>query len=305
MRRPDPIAHWRSDRQSPYIPRMQGIAFRKMQGLGNDFVVIDSRTKPVTLTARTAARIADRRWGVGADQVILIERASDADAHIRFWNPDGSEADACGNGSRCIAALLMQEARAGTTNIATKAGTLRGWDAGQGLVGIDMGPPRLEWQDIPLDGPQDTLAVNLKGLDGISPALPAPVAVSMGNPHAVFFVPSAKAWDLPTIGPLLEHDAAFPERANITLAEVVTPGHLQLHVWERSAGETLACGTAACADLVAAVRRGLTGRSARVSLPGGDLQIAWNEGDGHVHMIGPWAQTFEGVLSATLLEDAP
>jgi diaminopimelate epimerase len=273
---------------------MSTIPFRKMHGLGNDFVVIDSRHHPIDMTPSLARALADRRRGIGGDEIILIEPSGNAVARMGIWNPDGEEVDACGNASRCVAALLMAETRQPAVTISTNAGPLRCTDAGGGMVTVDMGLPRFNWRDIPLSQTQDALRLKLDmtGIEG--PPLPPPAGVSMGNPHAVFFVDDLEKWNLAVIGPKLEHNTLFPERANITLAQQTGPLNFKMRVWERGSGLTLACGTAACATLVTASKHGLTGRSGEMSLPGGVLHIEWREGDGHVLMTGPWAESFTG-----------
>jgi diaminopimelate epimerase len=273
---------------------MKTTPFRKMHGLGNDFVVIDARSNAVEMSPDLARRLADRRRGIGGDEIILIERAANAGARMGIWNPDGEEVDACGNATRCVAALLMAETGQRTTTIQTNAGLLRCSDAGGGMVTVDMGLPRFNWRDIPLSQTQDALRLKLDmtGIDG--PPLPPPAGVSMGNPHAVFFVDDLEKWDLGVIGPKLERNPLFPERANITLAQQTGPSSFKMKVWERGAGLTLACGTAACATLVTASKHGLTGRQGELSLPGGVLHVEWREGDGHVLMTGPWTQSFTG-----------
>jgi diaminopimelate epimerase len=263
-----------------------------MHGLGTDFVVIDARARPRAFSAAEVRAIADRRRGVGCDQLIGIEppHRAGADAFMRIWNADGGEVAACGNASRCVAALLMAEGRRGSVVLETAAGLLAAEARGAGRVAVDQGVPRLDWRDIPLACAMDTLHLELaRG------PLADPAAVSMGNPHAVFFVPDAEAVALETLGPALEHDPLFPERANIGVAQVLDRAQLRLRVWERGAGLTLACGTGACAALVAAVRRGLTERRATVRLDGGALELEWRA-DGHVVMTGPVATSFTGVL---------
>ncbi|WP_193560511.1 diaminopimelate epimerase [Dankookia rubra] len=271
------------------------VPFRKMHGLGNDFVVLDARRTDLPISPARAASIADRRFGVGCDQFILLEPGTDgADVFMRIRNPDGSEAGACGNATRCIASLVAEETGAGRVVVRTIAGDLPverlpGGPKGE-LWRADMGPARLGWQDVPLARAMDTLHLPLA-----APGVADPAACSMGNPHATFFVPDLAALDLGAIGPALEHDALFPQRANIGFVQVLAPDHLRLAVWERGAGLTLACGSGACAALVNAARRGLTGRRATVTLPGGDLVIEWR-GDGHVLMTGPVATAFTGSL---------
>jgi diaminopimelate epimerase len=277
---------------------MDRIAFRKMHGLGNDFVVVDLRVQPAAIGAAAARILADRRTGVGCDQLILLEPAKDpaAQAFMRIRNPDGSEAEACGNGTRCVAALLAAETGSRHIRIETAAGLLEAEGAPDGLFSVDMGVPRTEWRDIPLARPMDTLRVDL-----VHGPLAEPVCTNMGNPHATFFVADAEAIDLATLGPELEHDRLFPGRANIGVASVRDPETIRLRVWERGAGLTPACGSGACAALVAASRRGLTGRKAALWLDGGRLDIAWRE-DGHVIMTGPAALSFEGSFAAEWIE---
>jgi diaminopimelate epimerase len=274
-------------------------AFTKMHGLGNDFVVVDARDAPFTPTAAVARRIADRRQGVGCDQLVVIEPAtadSGADVFMRLRNADGGEIGACGNATRCVAWKLMAETGRPEITVATAAGRLPARHAGSNRVAVDMGPPRLGWREIPLAREQDTLALPV----GAGP-LRDPVAVSMGNPHAVFFVDDAAAVPLAELGPELEHDPMFPERANISVAAVLGRDRLRLRVWERGAGVTWACGTGACAAVVAAVRRGLCDRDVTVGLDGGTLMIEWRESDGHVMMTGPIAESFTGEMNGALL----
>ncbi|MCO6414763.1 diaminopimelate epimerase [Siccirubricoccus sp. KC 17139] len=265
--------------------------FRKMHGLGNDFVVLDARRAELPITPARAAAIADRRRGIGCDQFIVMEPGRDgADVFMRIRNPDGSEAGACGNATRCIASLVAAETGKDRVLVRTIAGDLPVERLPGGLWRADMGPARLGWQEVPLAQKMDTLHLPLSR--GV---VADPAACSMGNPHATFFVRDLDALPIAELGPSLEHDALFPERANIGFVQVLDPGHLRLIVWERGAGLTLACGSGACAALVNAARRGLTGRRATVSLPGGDLVIEWRE-DGHVLMTGPVATAFTGTL---------
>jgi len=269
---------------------MTRIAFTKMHGLGNDFVVIDARAQPLALDADRARAIARRHTGIGCDQVIVMERPTDghADLFMRIRNADGSEVAACGNATRCVAALVMMEEGRDSAHIQTAAGLLEAEGLDGGMVAVDMGRPGLEWRDIPLAAPEDTLHLELS-----AGPLRDPVAVSMGNPHCVFFVEDADAVDLPRLGPGLERHRLFPERANIGIAEIRDRGTIRLRVWERGAGITQACGTGACAALVAAARRDLTARRAAVELDGGRLEIEWR-GDDHVLMTGPVAISFTG-----------
>ena len=269
----------------------QILSFTKMHGLGNDFVVLDARQQEIKLTTRQVRAIADRRTGVGCDQLVIMENSGQADVFMRIYNADGSEVDACGNASRCVAYLVMQDTQGHMLTIETNAGVLEAQRRDSWLISVDMGVPKLEWNQIPLAGKMDTLHLPLT-LETLSD----PAAVSMGNPHAVFFVPDAAAVALERLGPPLEHHPLFPERANIGIAQVLKPDHLLLRVFERGAGETLACGTGACAALVAAHRRGLAGRKATIHLPGGELSIDWRENN-HVWMTGPASASFTGVIT--------
>lgn len=263
--------------------------FRKMHFGGNDFVVLDARAAPIAITPARAAAIADRRIGVGFDQMLIIEPAEGADAYLRILNTDGSEAGACGNGTRCIAGLLMAETGLGHARIRTIAGDLLAEGCGDGQVAVDMGPARLGWAEIPLAHPLDTLHLPLA-----REGLHDPAACNMGNPHATFFVDAVADAPLERFGHSLEHDPLFPERANIGFAEIVSAHRIRLRVWERGVGETRACGSGACAAVVNAARRKLTGHAAEVELPGGVLHIHW-PGPGHrVRMTGPAEFVFEG-----------
>ena len=271
---------------------MMGLPFTKMHGLGNDFVVFDARRTPLALDSARVRAIADRRTGVGCDQLVVVEapRNGGTDAYLRFWNQDGGEVAACGNGTRCAARILLDETGVAHVILETDAGQLAAEEAGGGQVRVDMGPARLDWREIPLARDTDTLHVAI----GAGPLADA-VAVNMGNPHAVFFVDDAEAVPLAGLGPGLETDALFPERANVGVAQRLAYDRLRLRVWERGVGITNACGTGACAAAVAGARRGLTGRSVTVELDGGELGIVWRE-DGHVEMTGPTAASFSGVL---------
>lgn len=265
------------------------IPFRKMHGLGNDFVVIDSRARRVAMTARRARALADRCTGIGCDQLILIEPADGADVRMRIFNPDGSEVEACGNAARAVGLLLAGE-RAGDTRIETLGGTIiaRADPAG---ISVDMGRPRFEWDAIPLAFAMDTLHLPVAFEN-----LADPAAVNVGNPHVVFFVPDAAAIDLARLGPIIEHDPLFPARINVNVATIVAPDVIDLRVWERGAGLTRACGTGACATAVAAMRRRLTGRTVEVRLPGGPLTITWGQ-DQAITMTGPAATAFTGAFA--------
>ncbi len=276
---------------------MRGAQFIKMHGLGNDFVVLDARRAPIALDDEAARRVADRHLGVGCDQVIVIEppRAPRAAAFMRIRNADGGEVEACGNAARCVASLLMREEGKRRIALETGAGLLEAEAREDGLVTVDMGPARTEWRDIPLAHAMDTLHVALS-----AGPLGDAVCTGMGNPHATFFVPDVAAIDLATLGPRLEHDPLFPARANIGVAQVLAPARLRLRVWERGAGLTPACGTGACAALVAAARRGLMAKSAEIVADGGTMFAAWRE-DGHVLLTGPAAVSFSGTLDPSLL----
>ena len=264
--------------------------FRKMHGIGNDFVVLDGRVNPVVLTVQQARTLADRRWGVGCDEILIIERPKNGgDAFMGVRNADGSVAESCGNGARCVADLLMTETGKSKIVLETLGGPVTATRAAKGLVSVDMGPAHLKWNEIPLAKECDTLHVPV-----VEGPLRDPVGVSMGNPHAVFFVGDAEAVDLATLGPKLEHNPMFPQRANIEAVQALSRTHLRMRVWERGAGITQACGTGACATAVAAIRRGLSERSVKVMLDGGDLEIEWRESDGHVIMTGPATHVFNG-----------
>jgi diaminopimelate epimerase len=268
------------------------IPFIKMHGLGNDCVIIDARDAPVVLSADRIRRIADRRRGVGCNQLALLQPPRDgkADVFVRFFNADGSESAACGNGIRCIAAHLMQASGSRRIILETQAGLLPAHIGAQGLVTVDMGPPGLGWRDVPLARNMDTAM-----LDFSAGRYEAPGAVSMGNPHCVFFVEDADAVDLAELGPAVENNPLFPERTNVEFIEVLAENRLRMRVWERGAGITQACGSGACAAVVAAARRAKCGRNAEVMLDGGSLFIEWQAND-HVLMSGPVAVAFNGAI---------
>jgi diaminopimelate epimerase len=281
---------------------MTGTPFLKMHGLGNDFVVLDARAADLELTPERRRTIADRRLGVGCDQLIVLERPTDreADVFMRIYNPDGGEAGACGNATRCVASVVMDERKSDHVTVQTIAGLLESQKAGLGsnglpVISVDMGPARLDWREIPVSQACDTNHLPL----GLGP-LQDPVGTNMGNPHATFFVDDADAIPLAELGPKLEHDRLFPERANIGVAQLVGEDRLRLRVWERGAGITLACGSGACAAVVAASRRGLVQRKADVVLEGGTLTIEWLR-DGQVLMTGGIALAFKGELDRSLL----
>ena len=289
---------WTQPPQKPYNPQMSSHRrpFTKMHGLGNDFVVVDARSEPFAPDVAQARAIADRRKGVGFDQLIVIEApspegaAAGAEAFMRIRNADGGEVEACGNATRCVASLLFKETGRNEATIETLGGVLKCRPTGSGAVTVDMGVARTEWQEIPLAQEADTLHAGIE-MDGLAD----PVCTNMGNPHATFFVADAEAIALDKLGPQLEHHAVFPERANIGVAQLTGENELRLRVWERGVGITRACGTGACAAAVAAARREITGRKVTVRLDGGPLEIEWREG-GHVLMTGPVATAFTGEL---------
>lgn len=297
------VAHWTPTGAAFYNAETMtafirlGRPFVKMHGLGNDFIVFDAREIPLALSDQQVCALADRKTGIGCDQLIIIEpaRNSLADAWMTIRNADGSEVSACGNASRCVADRLMRESGKRAVIIETRAGLLDCEAAGEGLVAVDMGPARLDWREIPVIEPCDTLHLPV-GLE----ELQDPVGVSVGNPHAVFFVPDAEAIDLARLGPALEHHSFFPERANIEAVQVLDRGRLRMRVWERGVGITRACGTGACAVLVAAARRGLSERQAEVILDGGVLTIEWLQDD-HILMTGPAATAFDGTVDPSLM----
>ncbi len=276
--------------------------FLKMHGLGNDFVVLDARAVALDLTPERRRVIADRRLGVGCDQLIVLEPPTEreADVFMRIYNPDGGEAGACGNATRCVASVVMDERKTDHVTVQTIAGLLDSQKTGVGsnglpVISVDMGQARLDWREIPVREACDTNHMPV----GIGP-LQDPVGTNMGNPHATFFVDDAAAIPLAELGPRLEHDRFFPERANIGVAQLLDDGRLRLRVWERGAGITLACGSGACAAVVAATRRGLVPRRADVILEGGTLTIEWLRDD-HVLMTGGIAVAFKGELDRSLL----
>jgi len=279
---------------------MGKVPFLKMHGLGNDFVVLDFRRGAVPISPAGARTLAERRTGIGCDQLILLEPPQHPAAQVlmRIRNADGSEAEACGNATRCVADLLFRETGDPRVRIETVAGLLEAEAIADGGVSVDMGPAHTGWRDIPLARAADTDHVELS----LGPLEDA-VCTNLGNPHATFFVNAVEAVDLAALGPALEHHPLFPERANIGVAAIRDRNHIRLRVWERGVGITSACGSGACAALVAAHRRDLADRHARVELDGGSLDIAWRE-DGHVIMTGPATLSFEGVFDADLLAES-
>lgn len=264
------------------------LPFLKMHGLGNDFVVLDARERALEIAPALVQALADRHTGVGCDQVISLEKSATADVRMRIHNADGGEVEACGNAARCVGWLLSHEIDRPEIVIETKAGRIAARPAAGGLVSVDLGQPRFEWRDIPLAREMDTLC-----LDYAVGPLAEPVAVNVGNPHVVFFVPDAEAVDLATLGPRIENDPLFPARVNVNVAQILSPDRIRLRVWERGAGLTLACGTGACATLAAAFRRGLAKRNVIVILDGGELDVTWFSDIG-LRMTGPVTISFVG-----------
>ncbi len=267
-----------------------GLPFMKMHGLGNDFVIVDARAHPVQITLALARGIGHRQFGVGFDQLAVIE-SSESDAHLVFYNADGSVSATCGNATRCIARFLMQESGKSELTLTTSHGTLRARDAGDGLTSVNMGHPQLDWADIPLAEEVDTLELPIEG---------GPVATGMGNPHCTFFVEGAEAIPLEEFGARYEHHPLYPQRTNVQVAQIIGPDRIRMRVWERGVGITLASGSSSCATAVAAARRGLTGRKVQIELDGGTIWIDWRE-DG-VWMTGPTCHVFSGMLTPEFLE---
>lgn len=274
----------------------QVLPFRKMHGLGNDFVVLDARAHSISLPSERIRLIGDRRRGIGFDQLLVLEPSpTGSDVFMRIYNPDGSEAGACGNGTRCVASLVMDEVGSNTLSLETQRGTLTATRTGD-AISVDMGAALLDWADVPLAEEMNTLALPIE-----HETLKSPVAVGMGNPHCVFFVEDADAVSVETLGPILEHHPLFPQRTNVEFASLLDGGGIRLRVWERGAGVTLACGSGTCATAVAAHRRGLLdAESAPVKMvvDGGEMTIQWRAStDGHVIMSGPVATSFLGEMA--------
>ncbi len=303
--------HWQFWAKSAIYPLIMAamtatprpMPFRKMNGLGNDFVVLDLRAHPLALTEELARRIADRENGVGCDQFITIEPArTGGDAFMGIRNNDGGAVEACGNAARCIGQILLDETGKDAVTIETPSGDTVATRGPEGTITVDMGEPRLGWDEIPLSEEfRDTRAIELEVGPLGDPIMHSPAVVNVGNPHAIFFVDDVDAIDLGRIGPMLEHHPLFPERANISVAQVLSPTHIRIRTWERGAGLTKACGTAACASAVAAIRRRKTERTMTVSLPGGDLTLEWREADNRIYMTGPATLDYESELDPALL----
>lgn len=272
------------------------IRFRKMNGLGNDFVVLDGREQLLSIGPEEAEFIADRNIGVGCDQVIVLERSGKADTYMRVLNADGSEVEACGNATRCVAMLLSEESGQPNSTVETGSGVLAAMFNGADDVTVDMGVPRFAWDEIPLaEEFRDTRGIELQIGPIDDPVLHSPSVVNVGNPHAVFWVDDVDAYDLHRFGPLLENHPIFPERANISVAQIISSTELRLRTWERGVGLTKACGTAACAAAVCAMRKKFVGRDVTVQLPGGPLQISWTKDD-QILMTGPAELEYEGEI---------
>lgn len=261
--------------------------FRKMHGLGNDFVIFDARTDPLDLSEDQLCHIAERKRGIGCDQIITLRSSSQAHVFMQIHNADGSEVDACGNATRCVGHLLMDENDLDQVHIETGAGLVFAERDGE-LISVDMGEPRLNWQQIPLSEEMNCEDVTLD-----AGPLSNPVVVNVGNPHVIFFVDNVQSIALSALGPEIENHPLFPERVNVSLVEKTGANQLRQRVWERGAGITEACGSAACAAIVAASLRGLVERSATITLDGGDLHMQW-KADNHIQMSGPIAYVFQG-----------
>ncbi len=275
--------------------------FRKMNGLGNDFVVLDHRTGGFKISEDFVRAVADRDNGVGCDQLIVMTPSKVADTRMRIWNNAGGEVESCGNATRCIADILFKETGKDTVLVDTTGGLLVCTIANNDMITVDMGAPKFGWQDIPLSEEfYDTTGIELQIGPIDAPLLHTPSVVNVGNPHAIFWVDDVEACDLARTGPLLEMHPIFPQGANISLAKV-KDNHITLKVWERGAGLTRACGTGACAAAVCAARKNLTGRKVTVTLPGGDLAIEWRAHDDHIMMTGPIAYEFEGIVPGQLI----
>lgn len=267
-----------------------GLPFMKMHGLGNDFVVVDARARPGQITPDMAKAIGDRHFGVGFDQLAVISKG-EADAHLIFYNADGSLSAACGNATRCIARHLMDESGVARLHLTTDRGDLFAEDRGNGVTAVNMGQPQLLWHEVPLAHEMETLTLPIEG---------APTATGMGNPHCTFFVEDVNGVDLACFGPAIEHHPLYPQRTNVQVAQIVGPDHIRMRVWERGVGVTWASGSSSCACAVAAARRGLTGTNVRIDLDGGTLHVDWRD-DG-VWMTGPTVHVFSGTLTPAFLE---
>lgn len=279
--------------------------FLKMNGLGNDFAVFDARPRPLPINPQTAQKVGARDGQIGCDQIIVLEPSDKADVFMRIYNADGSEVDACGNATRCVGMLLAVEKMQPEATIETKAGILQSAVNADKSVTIDMGTPRFAWDQIPLSEEfHDTRTIELQVGPIDNPVLHSPSVVNVGNPHAIFWVDDLNDHDLGAIGPILENHPLFPQRANISLAQITSPNSMTINVWERGAGLTKACGTAACAAAVAAARKGMTDRKTDVTLPGGTLTIEWRESDDHILMTGAAMLDYDGVIDLDALNNS-
>ena len=268
-----------------------GLPFLKMHGLGNDFVIIDARATEILITAETARAIGHRNFGVGCDQLAVLTTSSDADVDVAFWNSDGSMAGACGNASRCIGRLIMEESGKGIVSLRTNRGILPVQDVDGNFLSVNMGQPQLSWSDVPLAKDVDLTMLPIDGTPGV---------VGIGNPHCVFVVDDFESMDLPKLGAFYEHHALFPERTNVEFIKILDSQNIRMRVWERGGMITLACGSGACAAVVVAHRKGLTEREVTVHLDGGPLMISWRD-DG-VWMTGTTQLVFSGTLSPAFLD---
>jgi diaminopimelate epimerase len=268
-----------------------GLPFLKMHGLGNDFVIIDARASEFLITAETARAIGHRNFGVGCDQLAVLTTSSEADVDVAFWNSDGSMAEACGNASRCIGRLIMEESGKGLVSLRTNRGILPVQDVDGNFLTVNMGQPQLTWSDVPLAQDVDLTMLPIDGTPG---------AVGIGNPHCVFVVDDLESMDLPKLGAFYEHHALFPERTNVEFIKILDSQNIRMRVWERGGMITLACGSGACAAVVVAHRKGLTEREVTVHLDGGPLMISWRD-DG-VWMTGTTQLVFSGTLSPAFLD---
>jgi diaminopimelate epimerase len=281
---------------------MTAISYRKMNGLGNDFVVVDARARRIDFTEAQVRAIANRKTGIGCDQLIVMEKSSLADVKMRIWNAEGGEVESCGNASRCIADIVMTERGVDSASIDTKGGFLIGTRVGHLQVSIDQGKPRFDWDKIPLaEKFHDTRHIELQVGPIDAPLIHSPSVVNVGNPHCIFWVKDLDVVDLSRVGPMIENHPLFPERTNVELAHVVARDHVVVKVWERGAGLTQACGTAACAVMAAGYRIKMIDETCRVTLPGGDLHMAINTENGHIIMTGPLAYDGEGEIPPELL----
>jgi diaminopimelate epimerase len=275
--------------------------FAKMNGLGNKICVLDARIETMPLTPEIVEALGQEGKGIGFDQLMVLEppRNPLADVYTTIWNSDGTKVSACGNGTRCVAWYLMRESGQDHMVIETEAGLLGAARAGEFDISVDMGEPKLDWQDIPMSERMDTMRIELQVGPLDDPIMHGPGCVSMGNPHVVFFVQDAEVAPVKEVGPMIEHHPLFPQGVNVGFAEIVARDHIRLRVWERGAGLTKACGTGACAALVAAVRLRKTERRARVQVDGGDMTIEWRATDNHVIMTGPVEIEAEGTIGTT------